>query len=41
MIRYFIVPYDSGHRGAGVGAGPQRLAECVAAGDFPVVFSGT
>jgi arginase len=75
MIRYFSVPYDSGHRAARMGAGPLRLAEelrvepafietemrlpreiatafelygklaaavheCVAAGDFPVVFSG-
>ena len=75
MLRYFTVPYDSGHRAARMGAGPLRLAkelgvqpesietgmqlpreittafelyaklatavhECVAAGDFPVVFSG-
>jgi arginase len=75
MIRYFTVPYDSGHRAARMGAGPLRLAEelgvtptsietemtlpreiatafelygklaeavqeCVAVGDFPVVFSG-
>ena len=73
--RYFIVPYDSGHRAKRMGAGPLRLAlelgveaeaietdmtlpreistafelygklsqavyECVAAGDFPIVFSG-
>ena len=75
MNRYFIVPYDSGHRAKRMGAGPLRLAlelgveaeaietdmplpreistafelygklsqavyECVAAGDFPIVFSG-
>lgn len=75
MIRYFSIPYDSGHRAARMGAGPLRLTEvlgieavtieagspftkeigtafelyaklaeavheCVAAGDFPVVFSG-
>ena len=75
MLRYFTVPYDSGHRAARMGAGPLRLAEtlhvepepiesddrfpreigtafelygklatavhdCVATGDFPVVFSG-
>jgi arginase len=27
MIRYFTVPYDSGHRAARMGAGPLRLAE--------------
>jgi len=75
VIRYFTVPYDSGHRSARMGAGPSRLVqelrveadaiesedrfpreigtafelygklataihECVATGDFPVVFSG-
>lgn len=75
MIRYFTVPYDSGHRAVRMGAGPLRLVEelgvradsietdyklpreistafelyaklaaavqeCVASGDFPVVFSG-
>lgn len=75
MLRYFTVPYDSGHRNARMGAGPFRLQkelgvdaesietemklpreittafelygklatavhDCVAAGDFPVVFSG-
>ena len=75
MVRYFTVPYDSGHRAARMGAGPLRLAnelgieaeaiesddkfpreigtafelygkladavhDCVASGDFPVVFSG-
>lgn len=75
MLRYFTVPYDSGHHARRMGAGPLRIAEtlgveteaiesddphpreigtafelygklatavhdCVANGDFPVVFSG-
>jgi arginase len=36
VIRYFTVPYDSGHRGVRMGAGPLRLAETLGVETEPI-----